>query len=562
MSTAEEWSKRALSRQSSAVLFGASVCLNMLAMVERMDSMLAQLFSASPSGQARQLEARILRGLQNFKESSRITPEVDPYLLRSWFMATTIPDAGSNVDDYLDSLFQRVVPNAVQTQSPRFAGHMTSALPTFVEPLARIITVLNQNVVKLETSGAFTFLERQVVAMLHRLVFNRSDTFYAEHAQKAESTLGVITSGGTVGNISALWCVRNSRLGPRPGFAGIEAEGLSAAMEAYGYRRAVVVGSSSMHYSFEKAADVLGLGTNSLIRIPARQDGTIDTAALRKQLDISAEQRVCVLALIGLAGSTETGSVDPLDALADVASAYGTHLHVDAAWGGPVLFSRKFRSALAGIERADTVTIDGHKQLYLPMGIGTLLCRDPHLAVAIEKSAQYILRSGSVDLGRRTLEGSRPAKALHLHAALNILGRSGYEQLIEDGMHKARQLAASIDDSVAFELLGDPQLNIIVYRYIPRRHRNALREKRAFTELQTTEINRVNELLQARQFHEGKAFASRAVLSHTRHGSSPPVTCLRLVIANPLTGLEHFDVILADQIRLGELIELEIGAAS
>src|SRR5215216_6095122 len=119
---------------------------------------------------------------------------------------------------------------------------MTSALPHFMRSLGRLQVALNQNVVKIETSKAFTPFERQTLAMIHRLIFNRSDDFYYEHVQKQASTLGIVTSGGTLANITALWCARNRALRPQDGFAGIESEGLAAALKFYGYDSAVIIG--------------------------------------------------------------------------------------------------------------------------------------------------------------------------------------------------------------------------------------------------------------------------------------------------------------------------------
>lgn len=522
-----------------------------------LDPLLAGLFSPNP--RARDSEARVVRRLQEFRDSTRVTEKLDREALSSRFTTTTVPEEGGDVDAYFDSLFERTIPHAIRTHSPHFAGHMTSALPSFVETLGRIIIALNQNVVKLETSGSLTFVERQTLAMLHRLLFDRTEAFYAEHCQKAGSTLGMVTSGGTVGNIAALWCARNERLGRKEGFAGIEAEGVVAALEAHGFRRAIIIGSSLMHYSLDKAADILGLGSSALVRIPARADGTIDMEMLHRRIDDSWKRKECVLALIGIAGTTETGSVDPLHELADTSEACGAHFHVDAAWGGPVLFSRKYRPVLSGMERADSVTMDGHKQLYLPMGIGTVLFRDPQLAAVIERSAQYALRAGSVDLGSRAFEGSRPAKALQLHAAINIFGRSGYEQLIDIGVNKARQLAVWLKERMEFELLGEPHLNIIVYRFIPHRYRHAVRTGAELDESAIMEINQVNQLIQVRQFGEGSTFASRTSLSHTKYGPGIPIVCLRLVLANPLTWREHLEAILADQLRLGDTLERELG---
>lgn len=503
------------------------------------------------------IEDVVARRLSQFFESRTLGPAIDLGALAASFAAARLPERAVDAGEYFEELFEHVVAHAVRTQNARFAGHMTSALPNFVVPLAKVIAELNQNVVKFETSGAFTFLERQVLAMLHQLVFSCDDPFYADHGLARESTLGAFTSGGTVANLSALWCARNRRLGRKAGFPGLESEGLAAGLEAHGFRRAVVIGSSLAHYSLVKACDLLGFGSSGLIRIPAHNDGRIDVDALRRQLDDCDRSRVCVIALVGIAGSTETGSVDPLKELAAEAAARGIHFHVDAAWGGPVLFSQEYRGRLAGIESADTVTIDGHKQLYLPMGVGMVLFRDPRLATAIEKTANYIVRSGSVDLGRRSVEGSRPAHALYVHAALHILGRAGYQELIDAGISRAAHVARSLDQRHEFELLEKPQLNIVVYRYVPRRLRDLIRTGRSPCDTDALAMNAVNERIQEVQFRTGSAFASRTSLYHTRHGASVPVVCLRLVLANPLTTERDLDALLDEQNLLGERIERE-----
>jgi len=129
---------------------------------------------------------------------------------------------------------------------------MTSALPKFAYSLEMLTTAMNQNLVKVETSKVMTLYERQALAMMHRLVYDFADAFYAENVQRSDSTLSIIVSGGTVANITALWCARNSSLGPRDGFAGIEKEGSVAALRFYGYEKSVIIGSRLMHYSSEE----------------------------------------------------------------------------------------------------------------------------------------------------------------------------------------------------------------------------------------------------------------------------------------------------------------------
>ncbi len=463
-----------------------------------------------------------------------------------------IPDEPQSLADYLNFLHQEVISRSVRLGQPRFIGHMTSALPDFLTPLTHIVSSLNQNVVKLETSGAFTAFERQALALLHRLVYQEADSFYAEHTQDPESTLGMMVSGGTLGNVAALWCARNRCLGPKAGFAGVEQEGLAAALHAYGAKRAVVIGSSLMHYSLRKAVGILGLGERNLISLRPDSAGRLDPLQVANTIKACQALGDRVIALIGIAGTTETGAVDPLAALAQVAAEYGVHLHVDAAWGGPTLFSHQHAYLLDGIEGADSVVIDGHKQLWLPMGTGMVVFKDPSLAKGIEKTANYIIRSDSGDLGRRSLEGSRPATAVYLHGALHLLGRQGFGALIDGGIARARFMAEQIKAAADFELVSEPVLNILTYRYIPQDVRPYLGN---LSPQQQARINAFNVRLQMRQRDSGEGFVSRTRLFHTQAGES--IEVLRAVLANPLTTETDIQAVLAEQVQLGAQLEQE-----
>lgn len=478
--------------------------------------------------------------------------------LTARFTDARVPDAPQSVEIYLRYLFEEIVPHSVRTHSRRFIGHMTSALPNFVDPLGRIMTALNQNVVKLETSNAFTFYERQALAMMHRLVFDQESSFYDTHVQRPESTLGMIVSGGTLANLAALWCARNRCLGAREGFAGVETEGMSEALRVHGYRRAVIIGSSLMHYSLEKAADFLGLGKRGLVKVPATVDGTVNVRLLEQVLARSRAEGDLVLALVGIAGTTETGAVDPLTELADLAATYRCHFHVDAAWGGPVLFSPRYSSRLSGVARADSVTIDGHKQLYLPMGLGMVVLRDPETARSIETNASYIVRQGSLDLGRRALEGSRPAMAIFLHGALHIIGQRGYAALVENGIENAAFLADAIAARQELELLAQPRLNIVVYRYLPPSMRTRARAGN-LDEAENRALNELNRQLQEVQRDRGWSFISRTTLSNTRYAPTLPIVSLRAVLANPLTTREDISAVLDEQIELGDRLSAQGG---
>jgi len=228
------------------------------------------------------------------------------------------------------------------------------------------------------------------------------------------------------------------------------------------------------HYSLGKAADILGIGRRNLVAVETDAHNKVRPDALARRCDELTRDGYRVMAIVGVAGSSETGNVDPLNALADIAQERGIHFHVDSAWGGPTLFSRTHRPLLAGIERADSVTLDAHKQLYVPMGAGLCVFRQPETLSAVEHHAEYIIRKGSKDLGSHSVEGSRPGMAVLVHAGLHIIARGGYELLIDQGIAKAKAFADMIRQTEDFELISEPELNILTYRYVPQEARRLL----------------------------------------------------------------------------------------
>ncbi len=492
---------------------------------------------------------------ESFVEGVEITTDSDLETLMRRFNSSEIPEGTMDFASYIEYVNEQVIPHSIHTSSPLFIGHMTSALPKFVSSLEMLTTAMNQNLVKVETSKAMTLYERQALAMMHRLVYDFPDEFYAENVQSSDSTLGIVVSGGTLANVTALWCARNSSLGPCDGFAGIEKEGLVAAMRFYGYEKSVIIGSRLMHYSFKKAADLLGIGVESLIDVPVDRNNRIDLAALRQAVRDCQMQNQHISAIVGVAGTTDCGSIDSLLQMAEIAREAQVHFHVDAAWGGPLLFSEQHRHKLAGIELADSVTIDGHKQLYLPMGMGMLMLRSPLSARSIEKHARYIIRPNSLDLGKRAMEGSRPNTSLLYHAALNIIGRRGYEFLIDEGIRKARYMAAAIRALPEFELLGEPEINILNYRFVPAH----LRERAPLDQLTESDdllIDSLNKRLQKIQRQAGRSFVSRTTLNVVRRGEDRPIIALRAVLANPLTTESDVDAVLKDQIEIANQLSI------
>lgn len=468
------------------------------------------------------------------------------------FICPRIPEQPEFVSDHIHHLLDKLVAQSVHTASPSFIGHMTSALPSFILPLSKLMVGLNQNLVKVETSKAFTPLERQVLGMMHNLVYQESDSFYQAWMHSANHSLGAFCSGGTVANITALWVARNKLLKAEGDFKGITRSGLFAALQHYGYQDLVILTSERGHYSLQKSADILGIGQDSVIAIETDENNKIDCQKLAQKCQQLSEQNIKILAIVGVAGTTETGNVDPLDKIADIAEQYQCHFHVDAAWGGATLLSNKHRYLLNGIERADSVTIDAHKQMYVPMGAGVVVFKDPSSVADIEHHAEYILRKGSKDLGSHTLEGSRSGMAMLVYASLHIISRPGYEMLINRAIDKAKYFAGIINEHDDFELVTEPELCLLTYRYVPKSVQALLLKS---DPEQQAEINLIlgmlTKFIQKRQRENGHSFVSRTRIKVARYGDEK-VIVFRVVLANPLTRKETLRDILSEQCLLAQ----------
>jgi putative pyridoxal-dependent aspartate 1-decarboxylase len=496
------------------------------------------------------LETEISNNIDGYLRQQLVAGDLIPEEIERLFRETSIPENPCFVAEQTHFLLEHVVRQSVHVSSPSFIGHMTSAMPYFMLPLAKIMFALNQNLVKIETSKAFTPLERQVLGMLHRLIFARDQSFYDKTTQNANMCLGIFGSGGTTANIAALWVARNRLLAARNGLPGIRDCGVAAALQAHGLSNLAILVSERGHYSLTKAADLLGLGRQQCIAIPVDDSNRVRLPDLKAKIAQLKEEKVGIVAIIGIAGTTETGSVDPLNDMADLCAEERIHFHVDAAWGGPTLFSKTHSLKLRGIERADSVTFDAHKQLYIPVGAGMVLFRDPESASVIENHAHYIIRKGSRDLGRFSLEGSRPGMAMLVHSALRIIGKKGFAMLIENGLAMAQSFAAMIHQHEDFEVIAEPELNLLCYRFCPlswRRHfANLAQEAQAkFNQ----SINALTIRIQKSQRAAGKSFVSRTTIYGADYGRLP-IVVFRSVMANPLTGENHLRSVLNEQSQI------------
>jgi aromatic-L-amino-acid decarboxylase len=382
---------------------------------------------------------------------------------------------------------QNVIDGCRHNGHPRFFGYVASpSTPAgaFADLLA---STVNPSVTSWRSAPAATQVERTVVRWLGSLIG------YDENAQ------GLLTSGGSMANLTALLMAHRVKAGNVISQTGLLNSGA----------RMMIYASDQVHFSIVKAADILGLGKESVRLLPADNNFCMDADALREavQHDLDGGLRpFCVVASAGTAG---TGAIDPLTDIADVANEFNLWFHVDGAYGAPAAMTEKRRAMFAGLERADTVSLDPHKWLYTPVDCGCLLYRDAAAArQAFVTEADYVKVHEQAEIESFAfwdygVELSRRFRALKVWLTLKYYGARRIAAAIADDIAMAEYMAAQVESAEDLELLAPVQLSICCFRYVPP----AMREHG-----KDAELNRLNERIMHRVQRGGRAYLSNAML--------------------------------------------------
>ncbi len=409
-----------------------------------------------------------------FTEKGGIHSSIQLGDLEKIFSNTEMPSKPQRLTEVLYEIKTKVIAHSVKVGNPYYIGHMTSAIPYFIILLEMIIAALNQNQVKIETAKASTFLEREFIAWMHRLIYQLPNKFYKKNIQSKDIALGNMVVDGTMANLTALLVARNKAFPETKDFGGVRFEGIHEAYKHYGYDRSVIFVSKRGHYSLDKVGRILGIGGNNVIKIPIDSNNKMDTKILEARCDeiekanMAGGPRTKIIAIVGIAGTTETGNIDDLEEIGRIADKYGAHFHVDAAWGGSLLLVDKYRDMFKGIEKSDSVTIDAHKLLYAPPSLGMIYFRDGSDAKHLMHTSNYIIRKDSFDIGRFSVEGSRPFSSLKAWATIKIIGRNGFKLIFDHAFELTSSLKKIIVEHDNFEAMNEPELFIFNYRFIPK----------------------------------------------------------------------------------------------
>jgi L-2,4-diaminobutyrate decarboxylase len=423
-----------------------------------------------------------------------------------------LPQAGRPLEDVGQELEEVVVRHANHLIHPRYVGHQVAPPIPAAAALEVLIAILNNGMGVWEMSPVNTIVERLVVRWFVELL--------GWPTPELSEVPGRFVSGGTVGNLIGLAGARAACL------PDVDLHGLGAMARG---RQPVIVAGSNAHFSIGRAANVLGIGRRNVVPV-ACPGGRMSPAAAREALRGLEAAGKAAIALVATGGTTALGLIDPLDELAAVARDEGVWLHVDAAHAGALLLNERERGRLAGIDRADSIAVDFHKLLFLPISTAMVLFRDASaLARVFRDHAPYLFHDdtdeSAWDLGRASLQTSRRGDALKVWFVLQLYGARGLAALQSRVLRLAVEAADLIESTPHFELFARPETNILCFRHVPP----ALAADR-------DALGAHNHRLYRRVNRSGFAFITATELEGDRY--------LRMTLMNPNTTVEHIKKIL------------------
>jgi aromatic-L-amino-acid/L-tryptophan decarboxylase len=421
-------------------------------------------------------------------------------------LAIDVPEEALERGELLGHLRALMLENSMYPGHPGFLAYISGAGTVPWAAADLLAAALNQNTGGFRLSPGASTIEEHLMGWL------------AGRFGLPEGAGGQVVAGGAVANLVALKVARDKA---------------SEEARESGVRdgpRLAFYASTESHVVHQRAADILGIGSHAVRQIEVDDRWRMRPEALEDAIEGDLAEGIVPAAMIATAGTTATGAIDPLPAIAELCERHGAHLHVDACYGGPAALADELRPLLAGIERADSIAVDAHKWLYTPLLGGCVLARDPRrLAASFATDATYTwlhedLRQG-VDLRMQGPDFSRGFAALRIWLSLLAHGRAAYGRRIAHDAALARYLGELVEEHPDFELMAPVSLSICCFRYAPV----ALRGD-------DEALDRLNQRIMTTVMSDGRVYCSNAVLNGR--------FCLRACIVNFRTEAEHLELLL------------------
>ena len=477
-------------------------------------------YSLDPAdwGELRQLGHRMVDDMMDYLSTIRNRPAwVNPPQDILEELRQPLPQGPQEAAGVYADFLQNVLPYNLNNVHPRFWGWVQGGGTPFGMLADMLASGMNANV-SIGNHSAM-YVERQVL--------DWSEEMFGFPA----SASGILTSGASLANITALVVARNHF------HAGVKQKGLHVVDG-----QLTVYGSSETHNCVTKGIEVIGVGSDNFRRAPVDADYRVRTDVLRAMIKEDRKAGRIPFCIIGNAGTVNTGAIDDLMELAAIAREEGLWYHIDGAFGAIPYILPAFRDRLKGLELADSLSFDFHKWLYMNYEVACVLVRDAaaHRA-AFSTSVNYLvqhergLSAGPDIFTNYGMELSRGFKALKVWMLLKEHGVQGYAKLVQQNLDQAQYLGQLIERQEELELLADVSLNIVCYRWNPGN-------------MDEQELNAANKEILMRMHEEGVALPSYTLLDGGY--------AIRVAITNHRSRREDFDALVDASVRLGMKVRL------
>lgn len=407
-------------------------------------------------------------------------------------------------------LLKKFIDQSIHLHHPCYIGHQV-ATPLPLAALCDLTASFLNNLSDLFEMGPVGIVMEKILIqwMSKKIGFN-------------DDADGFFTSGGSLGNFTALLAARQTKTGYNVWKEGMKNKNL------------VVLASEQSHYSIKKAAQIIGLGEKGVIPIPTDKNFCMDMNALNQKYNEAVKKGKIVIAVVSGSCTTATGSYDPIDLIADFCEKHDLWLHVDGAHGASALLSSKYKRLLKGIERADSVIWDAHKMLLMPaLATAIIFKKSKNSYKAFYEEASYVLEKGKTEkwynLLRRTFECTKPTMSLKLYISLLIYGEDFFSNYVTSMYDLTKKFAQLIKERSDFELAVEPQSNIICFRYVSDNFKE--------------NINSLQKTIRKKLLKTGPFYIVKVDLNNK--------TYLRCTVINPLTTENEFNDLLALIRKLG-----------
>lgn len=459
--------------------------------------------------------------LESFNNSQAYTgPEPDD-LKKLVHMDSILPESGMGFDKVLGLAKEKILPNMLRPSSTSYMPHLHS--PALVESLCAeaIISAFNQSMDSWDQAPAATEIEVEVTRHLCKLY------------GYPESSDGVFTSGGSQSNQTAIILARdwfcNSVLNHDVKKFGLPDD----------FRKLRMYTSEISHFSMEKSAHILGMGYESVVKVPVDSKKKMDFVSLRNLVEEDVKAGNIPFLVVATIGTTDFGSIDPVDDISKLCEKYNMWLHADAAYGSGVILSKEYSGRVRNLGLCDSITVDFHKMFLLNISSSAVLIKDAKDFDALTIHADYLNREedeedGYTNLVDKSLQTTRRFDALKVWMSFLMRGKDGWNDIIGTSMKNARYFYSIVSVNPKFRAVTEPEISSVVFRYVNEN-------------LSAGKNDEINKKVRRTLIHSHGIVVGQTV--------SDGAVCLKFTLLNPLMTHEKLDELLALIEKLSEEVQ-------